>query len=136
MVPQLKKSTVIKILLFLCVGTIGFIVDATILQILIFKFDWGHYIARVASFLVAAPCTWALNRNLTFRETATANRTREYSMYLIIQGSGALLNFTVYSACVFFSSFMFDFPVVALAIGSGTAMLFNFVGMQRYAFTG
>jgi hypothetical protein len=31
---------------------------------------------------------------------------------------------------------MFDFPVLALAIGSGTAMLFNFLNMQRYAFTG
>jgi putative flippase GtrA len=136
MVTQLKKNISTRIFLFLCVGTIGFIVDATVLSILIFEFGWGHYISRVASFLVAVPCTWMLNRRLTFRETATANRTREYSIYLVIQGTGALLNFSVYSACIYFSSLMFDFPVLALAIGSGTAMLFNFLNMQRYAFTG
>ena len=136
MITQLQKNIAIKLALFLCVGTIGFIVDATVLSILIFKFDWSRYIARVASFLVAAPCTWMLNRRLTFRATATANRTREYSMYMVIQGTGALLNFAVYSACIFFSSLMFNFPVLALAIGSGTAMLFNFLALQRYAFTG
>jgi putative flippase GtrA len=90
----------------------------------------------VASFLVAVPCTWFLNRRLTFSEAATTNRTREYSIYLLIQSAGAALNFAIYSACIFFSSLMFDFPVVALAIGSVTAMLFNFVALQRYAFTG
>jgi len=136
MITQVQKKIAIKIFLFLCVGTIGFIVDATILSILIFKFDWGRYISRVASFLVAVPCTWMLNRRLTFRETATDNRTREYSIYIVIQGTGALLNFAVYSACIYSSSMMFDFPVLALAIGSVTAMSFNFLAMQRFAFTG
>jgi len=136
MFTQLQKTISTKAFLFLCVGTIGFIVDATVLWILIFEFDWGHYIARAASFLVAVPCTWILNRKLTFSEAATANRTREYSIYLFIQSAGALLNFAVYSACIFFSSLLFDFPVVALGIGSVTAMVFNFVALQRYAFTG
>jgi putative flippase GtrA len=136
MFTQLKKTTSAQAFLFLCVGTVGFIIDATVLSILIFEFGLGRYIARAISFLVAVPCTWMLNRNLTFRKAATANRTREYSVYLFIQSTGAFLNFSVYSACIFFSSLMFDFPVLALGIASVTAALFNFAALQRYAFTG
>jgi len=136
MFTQSQKETSTKAFLFLCVGTIGFIIDATVLWLLIFEFDLGHYISRALSFLVAVPCTWILNRRLTFSEAATNNRTREYTAYLLIQTAGALLNFAIYSGCVFFSSLMFNFPVLALAIGSATAMLFNFGALQRYAFTG
>ena len=136
MFTQSQKETSTKAFLFLCVGTIGFIIDATVLWLLIFEFDLGHYISRALSFLVAVPCTWILNRRLTFSEAATDNRTREYSMYLLIQTTGAFLNFAIYSACIFVSSLMFNFPVLALAIGSATATLFNFAALQRYAFTG
>jgi putative flippase GtrA len=131
-----KKKYSIKLFLFVCVGALSFILDASILSLLIFDFGWGHYISRVVSFLVAVPFSWLLNRMLTFRETATDNRKREYTLYLAIQGTGALLNFLIYSACIFFSSTMMDYPVLALAVGSGVAMLFNFTALERFAFTG
>lgn len=136
MVTFLQKAIPIKIILFLFVGAIGFALDASILSILIFDLGWGHYVSRVVSFGVAVPFSWILNRMLTFRGSATANRTKEYSIYMIIQGAGALLNFAIYGTCIFFSAFMKNYPVVALAIGSVVALVFNYTALQRYAFTG
>lgn len=82
------------------------------------------------------PFSWILNRMLTFRGSATANRTREYTIYMVIQGTGALLNFAIYGTCIFFSAFMKNYPVLALAIGSVVALVFNYTTLQRYAFTG
>jgi len=136
MVTSPQKRFPVKIFLFLCVGAIGFVLDASILSILIFDFGWGHYISRIVSFSVAVPFSWLLNRMLTFRGSATANRTREYTIYMAIQGAGALLNFTIYGTCIFFSALMKNYPVLALAIGSVVALVFNYTTLQRYAFTG
>jgi len=121
---------------FACVGTVGFVVDATILTTLIFSYDWGHYSARVASFAVAVFVTWLLNRVWTFRDQASASKTREYSVYLTVQTVGATLNFAIYSACIFLVPSFKAYPVVPLAIGSLIAMVFNFLASRRYAFTG
>ena len=136
MLTKLYKKLPHKLIRFTCVGAVGFGVDAAVLTILIFDFGWGHYISRVVSFGVAVPCTWLLNRNWTFKASATTNRAREYTAYITIQTIGALLNFAIYSACIFYSSTMMRYPVLALTIGSGIAMLFNFLALQRYAFTG
>jgi len=136
MARPLHKNFANRIVLFVCVGTIGFVLDASILSILIFDLGWGYYISRIVSFSAAVPFSWILNRMLTFRGSATTNRTREYTLYMIIQGAGALLNFTIYSACIYYSSVMKNYPVLALAIGSAIALAFNYSALQRYAFTG
>lgn len=121
---------------FACVGAVGFIVDAGILNWLIFSHGWDHYTARIASFAVAVLVTWFLNRNWAFRHQASANKTREYSAYLTVQTIGAALNFAIYSACIFLFPWFKQYPILPLAIGSGIAMLFNFAASRRYAFTG
>jgi putative flippase GtrA len=136
MLKLLQNKFSLRLFLFVCVGTISFILDATVLYILIFDLGWGYYISRVVSFLTAVPFSWLMNRMLTFRDTATDNRRREYTLYLLIQGAGALLNFVLYSVCILLSSTMKDYPVIALGIGSLVAMLFNYKALERFAFTG
>lgn len=133
---QLQNKQLTKLVRFTCVGTVGFGVDAAALSIFIFVFGWNPYISRVLSFGIAVPCTWILNRLWTFSSSATDNRGREYSQYFTIQTLSALLNFAIYSACIFFSTTMMKYPVLALTIGSGVAMYCNFTALQKYAFTG
>jgi putative flippase GtrA len=136
MIKSLYKKLPERLYAFLCVGIIGFIVDASILSTLIFDFGWGYYVSRLVSFGIAVFCTWLLNRLWTFRDSATDNRTREYSIYLTIQTIGASLNFAIYSLCILLSDAFLTYPVAALAIGSGCAMFFNYAAMRRFAFTG
>ena len=125
-----------RLIPFAVVGAFGFVLDASILSRLIFDFNWDHYSARVASFGIALPFSWYLNRIWTFRNQASDNRSREYSVYVLIQTCGAFLNFAVYGSMVFVSAFAKQFPVLPLAIASICAMLFNFYAVRRFAFTG
>ena len=136
MMKQLQNKLPSGLPQFAIVGTVGFIVDALILNLLIFEFDWGYYTARIASFGIALPCTWILNRIWTFRHQASANRTIEYSLYAVIQTTGALLNFAIYSRLIYVSDFAKQYPIIPLAIASLCAMLFNFFAARRFAFTG
>jgi putative flippase GtrA len=94
------------------------------------------YFARLLSFAVAVTATWLLNRHWTFRDRKSPARGVEYMRYLTVQTSGALINLSVYSACLFFSEWMLSNPVAALAVGSGVAMVYNYLGAHHFAFRG
>ena len=121
---------------FLAVGTIGFLVDASILATLVHVFGWGDYTARLVSFSGAVTITWYLNRRFAFADNKTVNRRREYTRYVSVQIVGMLINFLVYSFCIAFSPTMDRWPVLALAVGSAVALLFNFAGSRIFVFTG
>jgi putative flippase GtrA len=121
---------------FLAAGAIGFLVDASILATLVHSFGWGDYTARIVSFSGAVTVTWYLNRRFAFAGTRTANRRREYTRYLGVQFAGMLVNFIVYSVCIAASPTMDRWPVLALAVGSAVALLFNFAGSRIFVFTG
>jgi len=121
---------------FVVVGGLGFIVDATMLALAFHGLQWGHYCSRAASFLVAVSVTWYLNRNWTFAHRATRRPRREYTVYILAQTLGAAINFGVYAACIELSDQMAHQPTIALALGSGTAMCFNFWACRQMVFVG
>ena len=121
---------------FLVVGGIGFIVDATILAVLIHGYGWGDYTARVVSFSVAVTVTWYLNRRYVFSARKTLDRRSEYGRYLAVQLTGMAINFLVYSLCIASSEIMDQWPVLALAVGSAVALFFNFAGARLFVFLG
>lgn len=121
---------------FVAVGAIGFLVDATILAILVHGYEWGDYTARIVSFLCAVTVTWYLNRKYAFAAGQTSNRRQEYTRYIAVQGTGMLINFLVYALCIETSALMDAWPVLALAAGSVVALLFNYVGARVFVFIG
>jgi putative flippase GtrA len=121
---------------FAIVGTLGFVVDAGLLAVLFHGFGLGHYVSRAVSFPAAITTTWLLNRSWTFSHRKRRSRKREYSIYFVVQSIGAGLNFLVYVLCVGTSPTLRAYPTLALAIGSLTAMVFNFVASRRFAFPG
>ena len=105
-------------------------------MLLFHALGWGHYAARVASFLLAVSVTWYLNRTWTFAQRAGSNRRREYAVYFLVQALGAGINGAVYALGLALSPTMQALPVLALALGSIVAMAFNFVATRHLAFTG
>lgn len=121
---------------FVVVGGIGFIIDASILATLVHGYGWGDYTARIVSFAVAVTVTWYLNRRYVFAARKTLSRRSEYSRYLAVQLTGMTINFLVYSLCIASSQVMDSWPVLALAVGSAVALLFNYVGARMFVFLG
>ncbi len=118
------------------VGGTGFLVDAGVLMVLL-SMGWANpYIARCFSFPPAVLVTWLLNRCFVFESHADSLRAkgREYGRYFAVQFLGVLINFAVYSVCIFLFSFFRDWPILALAAGSGVAMVFNFIGAGYWVF--
>ena len=109
---------------FVVVGGIGFIIDASILAILVHGYGWGDYTARIVSFAVAVTATWYLDRR------------SEYSRYLAVQLTGMAINFLVYSLCIANVEIMDQWPVLALGVGSAVALFFNFAGARLFVFHG
>lgn len=121
-----------QFLRFCMVGTIGFVLDAGTLQLLVVVGHANPYTARVLSFLVAATGTWALNRRFTFRVERRPTRS-EWLRYVGFTTLGALLNYGTYAACIAFSELARAQPWLGVAAGSIAALGLNFT-MSRLLF--
>jgi len=114
---------------FAIVGAGGFFIDLSIL-LLLTSHAFNPYIARLISFLVAATCTWLLNRIFTF---SVENKTtlREWWYYILIMATGGLANYTVYALFIYWlghGQWQYAFGVV---LGSLPGLCINFMGSKR-----
>lgn len=119
---------------FAVVGGIGFIVDATVLTILVNGMGMGPISARGFSFSVAVTATWWLNRRWAFKDSQRVRRGPEYARYLAAQVVGAGINLAIYLAVTYLYPALGLVPVIPLAIGSGVAMVFNFIAARYWVF--
>jgi putative flippase GtrA len=120
---------------FVVVGTIGFLIDAGILTLLMTGFGLDHYSARAISFTVAVTFTWYMNRRWVFEKSTASMSGREYSSYLVVQVIGALINLTVFIAVIEIVPRLTSMPVIPLAVGAIAALLFNFSASSRFVFS-
>lgn len=120
--------------LFVIVGTIGFIVDAGILSGVVYLLEWNPYIARAASFSLALMITWLLNSKWTFHNRITRKKHHEFYLYVFIQTSGIILNYSIYSGLLIMSIWLTAYPAVSVAISSIVAMSFNYLTLRYCIF--
>ena len=119
---------------FFLVGGTGFCVDAAFLALLHHLLGLDVVPARLISFVIAATVTWYLNRRYTFKLRA-AQRTRdEWSRYLVVNGLGAVLNFTIFIWLLSAFPYLAPYPLLILAIASAVALIFNFLGSKYLVF--
>ncbi len=123
------------LLRFAVAGCVGFAVDAGLLAALVHSGGVNPYIGRAVSFPAAVTATWFINRRLAFAAHASPDKVREWGRYFAVSIVGSMVNLGVYSICIYFSDFMFRNPVAALAIASVIALLVNYQGARRHAFT-
>jgi putative flippase GtrA len=119
---------------FAVVGAIGFLIDASILTLLMTGVGLDHYTARAISFTVAVTSTWYLNRRWVFDRQSVKMSGREYATYVIVQIVGAMINLLVFVAAIEFIENLRNIPVIPLAMGAGVALLFNYGASSRFVF--
>jgi putative flippase GtrA len=117
---------------FAVVGAVGFVVDATLLSLLVHIADWPHYAARAVSFAAAVTVTWYGNRHWVF--TRTDRAAFEYGAYFGVQLAGAVINLGTYAAIIAIFPPLAEIPVIPLAAGAALALLFNYTGASRWVF--
>ena len=131
---RLKK----EFLWFCVAGTIGFVVDVSVLLAAVGPFEMGAYRGRVVSFVAAASATWLVNRLVTFARHRARGSKRsvigEWGRYLLAMTPGGALNFAAYSAVV--GAFGMQRPVLVAGVVIGTAvgLAFNFVASRHWVF--
>jgi putative flippase GtrA len=125
----------IEVWRFALVGCIGFAVDAGILIVLLKHSLLPLAISRLISFSSAVSVTWLMNRQFTFRIGSRPIHARECRRYFVVSALGALINYGLFLLIMSAVPRLAPYPVVVLAIAAGVAMLFNFVGSRRYAFS-
>ena len=115
-----------RLVRFAVVGGAGFLMDASVLSILVQFADMGLYSSRTVSFLLAVSLTWYLNRTWTFGTTKNKRHGKEYVRYFLVQVAGALFNLGVYVYCIETFEQLARYPVIPLAMGALIAMIFNY----------
>lgn len=115
---------------FLGVGGVGFLVDATILTLLM-RLGWGLVVSRATSFSLAVTVTWTLNRLWTFRLGESKKFGSRYWQYVLGQIIGAIVNLAVFFLVIGAVPSLSNTPIVPLAGGAMIAILFNY-GFSRF----
>lgn len=119
---------------FVVAGSVGFIVDAAVLQLVV-NAGLGPYSGRIISYLVAATATWWLNRRYTFRSPSSGRELpREWLRYVLANAVGGGVNYLVYALAVAQWSLVRDHLVVGVALGSIAGLGVNFIANKHWVF--
>jgi putative flippase GtrA len=116
------------------VGTAGFLVHASVLNLMVYEVGVNRYIGWVAGFSVAVVATLLLNRAFTFRRPSHHGPWRQAAIYLAVQGFGAAANFATYTAAIALFPPLGRMLVIPLALGSIAGLCLNFLGSKHLAF--
>jgi putative flippase GtrA len=116
------------------VGTAGFIVHASVLNLTVYEFGLNRYVGWLAGFAVAVTTTLLLNRAFTFRQASHHGPWRQAVIYLAVQGAGAGANFATYAAAIAIFPALERMLLIPLAMGSIAGLCLTFLGSKHIAF--
>lgn len=122
-------------LTFAAVGAAGFVVDSTVLYLC--KPQLGLYGGRVVSFLAAVTFTWWMNRTYTFRVRGTPRAfgfLKQWFRFMSVNAIGVSVNLGVYGALVSAVPLAAEHPILAIAAGSLSGMVLNYLGSKHAVF--
>lgn len=122
----------LRFIRFLIAGSIAFVVDASVLTLLVEVFGWPPTWGRVVSFPAAVTVNWLMHRIHVFE--ATDKPHTEYLKFASVQAVSATINLGIYFACVLNVPFLARWPVLALMLGAGVAMFLTYFLNSRFVF--
>lgn len=123
-----------QLLLFCIAGTLGFLVDAGVVSLLVNGFGWNPYVGRLLSFLCAVAATFAFNRRYTFAGVAAQPLWRQWSQYLFAMTGGFAVNYGAYALLVYRHELVREWPVIGVAVGSLLGLVVNFLSSRFWVF--
>lgn len=121
-----------EFLKFGTVGAIGFVFDTGTVYAL--RGVLGLIGAGIAAYLVAATCTWLLNRVWTFRGRGGQSAGRQWALFLAANAVGFTLNRGTFALAVTYLAMAARYPVLAVAAGTAAGMGVNFFLSRRIVF--
>jgi putative flippase GtrA len=116
------------------VGTAGFIVHASVLNLVVYEAGVNRYIGWVCGFAVAVTATLMLNRAFTFRQPSHHGPWRQALLYIGVQSAGAAANFATYAAAIALFPPLGRMLLIPLAMGSIAGLCLTFLGSKHLAF--
>ncbi|WP_181700410.1 GtrA family protein [Chthonobacter albigriseus] len=124
-----------RLVRFVFVGATGFAVDAGLTEALVAAGS-SPLVARVFAFAVAIGVTYGLNRAITFADRKSAReaggRVAEGGRYLAVNLAAMAVNYAVFAAVLTAAPGLR--PMLAVAAGSGVAMVVSYLGYSRFVF--
>lgn len=119
-------------LLFLTVGASGMIVDLLLLTLLV---AWiGFRPARAIAIAAAMTWNFALNRRFTFAGARKGSLPRQYVLFCLSCGLGAVVNWSVSSWLWAGWGDVLGYPAVAAAAGIAAGVGLNYACSARFVF--
>jgi len=112
-------------------GAVGFLVEAGVIALLQYGWQWTALPCRAVSFPAAVVVTWWLNHRYTF---ASEGGWSEFVRYLGTQGVGLLANLVAYVALVRLAPQFDRQALVPLVVGSAVGLAVNFLLARRVVF--
>lgn len=132
---SLVKTEWPRLIGFCCVGLGGFFVHAAMVLWLTKAAKLGPILAWFPAFLVAVLYTWVLNRLISFKGLGgQKNRATQAAGYAAVQSVGAAINFLIYAGLIALKWPYLSWPIIALACGSGAALIFNYSALRLFIF--
>jgi putative flippase GtrA len=125
-----------RFLIYLMVGSLGFIVDAGLVAVQVHVLGIDPYVARGPSFAIAVTVTWMLNRAHTFKGLERHSATTSYRRYVLAQVIGGLANLGVYAVAIAKVVICAKYPAAAVAIASGFGLFVNYTLARLFVFPG
>jgi putative flippase GtrA len=132
--PRFAQGTLGQMRRFAVSGGLGFGVDTGLLYALM-ALSVPFSAGRALSFLGAATFTWWFNRRHTFHSNVRREASwGEWLHYLAAMAIGGAVNYGVSVWSYQSFGIMHEYPVLALALGTGVGMVFNFLSARFVVF--
>lgn len=129
-----KLINIREIISFAAVGTAGFLLDAAIVWAFTQFTNITPIWAKLIAFPFAVTLTWLLNRNSTFKDRKQPNYLKEWAKYIQVNSLGAITNNASFIILVAKSEYLYQQPIIAVALGSIIGMTFNYLGSKIWVF--
>lgn len=127
-----SRQFILRLTSFAVAGGTGFIVDASVLMLLMKFTPLGPFTARIFAIAAAMFTTWMINRHVTFGKS-DRHVVKEGARYGFIALIGAGLNYAIYSGLLLAAPNVVT-PLMALVIAVGCVTVFSYFGYSRFVF--
>jgi len=121
----IERATLRRLFFFAVAGTVGFVVDASVLALGMKGLGLGPHAGRFLSFAVAMIFTWQLNRRFTFRSNAPP--LPEFARFVATNSVGAAVNLGAYAVVIAVLGAGGFVPQLGVAAGSLCGMVVNYI---------